>query len=215
MKYFQKIKKVQSNGNSPSEYLITLWSTYGHYVVELFVLLSKIHQYDAMKKLVNHVHPAYRRLILTSPPTPPSYIIPEEFKTLPTVSIDDLREATNDWAIGNLLGKGGFGSVVKGNWKNTDVAIKRIICDGKENADYIKTSLNEMRFLIGCRHDNILPLYGYQFDEKYCHLVMQLMKGGSLEKWLYSKAPPYRPLTWTERLKIADGTAKYDQYQLI
>ena len=45
---------------------------------------------------------------------------------LPQIPYTELVEATNNWDRRNILGKGGFGTVFKGMWKSTDVAIKRM-----------------------------------------------------------------------------------------
>lgn len=44
----------------------------------------------------------------------------------PLITYTVLEQATNYWNKSNILGKGGFGIVFKGIWKNTDVAIKRL-----------------------------------------------------------------------------------------
>lgn len=117
--------------------------------------------------------------------------------------------ATDNWSQNNVLGKGGFGTVFKGDWKFTAVAIKRIEYHGKnpdKNAKVqIQQSLNELRFLNSCRHDNILPLYGYSIDGREPCLVYQLMSGGSLEARLSGKRDP---LDLRQRLNIAIGTAR-------
>lgn len=109
-----------------------------------------------------------------------------------------------------MLGKGGFGTVFKGDWKFTAVAIKRIEYHGadpdKNTKVQIQQSLNELRYLNSCRHDNILPLYGYSIDGKEPCLVYQLMAGGSLERRLNH---PKVPLNLRQRLNIAVGTARF------
>lgn len=42
------------------------------------------------------------------------------------VTYKELEKATNYWSNSCILGRGGFGIVFKGMWKNTEVAIKRI-----------------------------------------------------------------------------------------
>lgn len=107
------------------------------------------------------------------------------------------------------MGKGGFGTVFKGDWKFTSVAIKRIEYHGRhpdKNAMVqIQQSLNELKFLNSCRHDNILPLYGYSIDGQQPCLVYQLMFGGSLEGRLSGTK---EPLNLRQRLNIAIGTAR-------
>lgn len=42
------------------------------------------------------------------------------------IQYDELVVATDNWNRNRMLGEGGFGVVYKGNWRHTDVAIKRL-----------------------------------------------------------------------------------------
>lgn len=126
------------------------------------------------------------------------------------INYAELAAATNNWSDKFILGKGGFGIVYRGYWKHTDVAIKQITYKGPDGKESIKVqlqqSLNELKYLNACRHDNILPLYGYSIrGDKPC-LVYQLMIGGSLEQRLNMKNDQH--LTGQQRINICTGTAR-------
>ncbi|CAD7092126.1 unnamed protein product [Hermetia illucens] len=134
--------------------------------------------------------------------------------TIPRIDYAELAVATMDWNDRNILGKGGFGTVFKGMWKLTEVAIKRIEYRGTGTREahkiQVQQSLNELKHLNSCRHDNILPLYGYSINGDEPCLVYQFMAGGSLEQRLTSKK--FVPLNCQQRLNIAQGTARGLQY---
>ena len=131
---------------------------------------------------------------------------------IPEIPIEQLEEATNGWAKENILGKGGFGTVYKGEWKLTMVAIKKLEyleSRGGSSKDHLihESSLNELRLLNSCRHDNVLAVYGYALKDDTCIVVYQLMTGGSLEERLKMRSG-FEPLTWPQRWNIAKGVAK-------
>lgn len=135
-------------------------------------------------------------------------IIKKLVSTIPQIAYSELKFATDNWNKNNILGNCGFGTVFKGRWKHTDVAIKRFEYldtpdDSKRNAKI------EMRYLNSCRHDNILPLYGFSIDGKEHCLMFQYMAGGTLE---YRLQNFQKPLTFKQRKQILIGTARGLQY---
>jgi serine/threonine protein kinase len=68
--------------------------------------------------------------------------------------------------------------------------------------------LNELRRLNRVRHENILPIYGYAFQEDgTCFVVFQLKAGRILDDRL-SKRIGFEPLSLIHRWRIAKRTAR-------
>lgn len=227
---------------SPSSKLLGLWADQNHTVNELFMALYRVKEFRSMETLRDLVDAAYHRLIgtkstsfstlkaqvcaLTKPynKKPTSFTKSDSFKPeinpfdiicvgIPQIALNELQLATNTWNGDKIIGAGAFGTVYRGKWKCTEVAIKRIDCHGYDKIATSKKRLKqimiEMRFLNAHRHDNILPLYGYSFDGSSACLVYQMMAFGSLEVRLRQKKSP---LTHGQRLNIAIGTAKGLQF---
>ncbi|VDP09146.1 unnamed protein product, partial [Soboliphyme baturini] len=125
-----------------------------------------------------------------------------------SVSFDELRAATNNFSQTNIIGRGGYGTVYKGLWKETIVAIKRI--SFRRSVDYMKEIIGqvetEMKALSVYRHDNILSLYAFCLENTEACLVYQFMHGGSLNDRLFGTS--YKPLTWDQRLHIMIGSCR-------
>ncbi|XP_074110033.1 serine/threonine-protein kinase pelle [Cotesia typhae] len=135
--------------------------------------------------------------------------------SLPQIPYEELIRATDNWNQHKILGKGGFGTVYRGTWKNTDVAVKKIERRGPESDDsyiiQLQQSLREIAILNSRPHDNILPIYAFSIGGQAPCLVYQFMKNGSLEDWisLRRRSPP---LTWLQRHEIIKGIARGLQY---
>lgn len=138
----------------------------------------------------------------------------ECLNVLPMLDYKELGIATGNWKESNILGRGGFGIVFKGVWKETDVAIKRI--EGPKGDSNLEIQsqqyLRELQVLQRFRHENILQLYGVSFNgnQPPC-LVYQLMERGSLEDRLQCRNRT-SPLTWSQRFEIAKGAARGLQF---
>ena len=80
------------------------------------------------------------------------------------------------------LGKGGFGTVVKGMWLQTDVAVKRISLTS--NNRYI---LREITVLDKVRHPNIISIMAVSIDSKEseCLIIMEYFESSNLRKVLF------------------------------
>nr|XP_050028062.1 mitogen-activated protein kinase kinase kinase 7-like [Dermacentor andersoni] len=102
-----------------------------------------------------------------------------------------------------VVGKGTFGLVRKGRWRDQDVAVKSIASDHEKRAFLV-----EVRQLSRVDHPNIVKLYGARVRTPVC-LVMEYAEGGSLYNVLHTmKQVPYtlaHALSWM--LQCARGVA--------
>lgn len=135
--------------------------------------------------------------------------------TLPVTYLE-LLEATNGFAANNVIGKGGYGTVYKGEMKATGgmVAVKRLLAGNdssvngsKVEKERLRQSLTELRTLARFRHDNILPIYAYSLEGPEPCLVYQFMANGSLEDRLLCRKGS-TPLTWIQRKEVSIGAAR-------
>uniref|UniRef100_A0A2H8TH86 non-specific serine/threonine protein kinase n=1 Tax=Melanaphis sacchari TaxID=742174 RepID=A0A2H8TH86_9HEMI len=144
----------------------------------------------------------------------------EEETFMQRIQYDELVLATDNWNQNHVLGEGGFGVVYKGNWRHTDVAIKRLKAEGvAEKVINMHTLGNklqqnpskEIMYLNAVKHDNVLSMYGFCFHSTGSCLIYQFMANGSLEDRLQCKNGT-KPLLWTTRGNIATGIARGLQF---
>jgi len=126
------------------------------------------------------------------------------------------KEAHFEWEIeyselefGPLIGKGFFGEVKRGFWRETDVAIKIIYRDQFKTKSSLVMFQNEVGILSKLRHPNVVQFLGActtGSEEHHC-IVTEWMGGGSLRQFLtdYFHILEQNPHL---RLKIALDIAK-------
>ncbi|PWA52740.1 serine/threonine/dual specificity protein kinase, catalytic domain-containing protein [Artemisia annua] len=67
--------------------------------------------------------------------------------------------------------------------------------------------LAEIKNLGLLNHPNLVKLYGYCLEEDHRMLVCEFMSGGYLGKHLFKESSYTRPLSWSQRIKVALDTA--------
>ncbi|KAJ3673644.1 hypothetical protein LUZ60_005636 [Juncus effusus] len=126
-------------------------------------------------------------------------------------TIMELQTITQGFSMSNFLGEGGFGPVYKGfvdekfkpGLKAQPVAVKLLDLDGAQGH---KEWLAEVIYLGQLRHQHLVKLIGYCYEDEHRLLVYEFMARGSLERHLFRKY--FATLPWLTRVKIALGAAK-------
>lgn len=129
------------------------------------------------------------------------------------ISIQVLRNVTNNFSEENILGQGGFGVVYKGELHDgTKIAVKRMesgVISGKGLAEF----KSEIAVLTKVRHRHLVALLGYCLDGNEKLLVYEYMPQGTLSRHLFNWAEEgLKPLEWTRRLTIALDVARGVEY---
>ncbi|GLU02684.1 hypothetical protein SLE2022_199250 [Rubroshorea leprosula] len=129
------------------------------------------------------------------------------------ISTQVLRTATNNFSEENILGRGGFGTVYRGELHSgTKIAVKRMkssIMNEKALAEF----KSEIAVLTKVRHRNLTALLGYCLDGNERLLVYEYMPQGTLSRHLFNwKEEGLKPLEWTRRLIIALDVARGLEY---
>lgn len=129
------------------------------------------------------------------------------------ISIQVLRNVTNNFSQDNILGRGGFGTVYKGELHDgTKIAVKRM-----ESSVISEKGLNEFKseiaVLTKVRHRHLVALLGYCLEGNERLLVYEYMPQGTLSKHLFNwRDEGLKPLEWTRRLSIALDVARGVEY---
>ncbi|XP_077250247.1 receptor-like kinase TMK4 [Tasmannia lanceolata] len=127
-------------------------------------------------------------------------------------SIHDLRQVTNNFSGDNILGRGGFGVVYKGELGGTKIAVKRM-----ESAVISNKGMGEFQaeiaVLTKVRHRHLVALLGYCVEGNEKLLVYEYMPQGTLSQHLFEyKDNGYDALSWKQRLIIALDVARGVEY---
>ncbi|WJX16763.1 hypothetical protein P8452_06752 [Trifolium repens] len=129
------------------------------------------------------------------------------------ISIQVLREVTDNFSEKNILGKGGFGTVYKGELADgTKIAVKRMQSEmvGDKGLDEFKS---EIAVLSKVRHRHLVALHGYCLEDNEKLLVYEYMPQGTLSQHLFDwKDDGSKPLECKRRLSIALDVARGVEY---
>ncbi|KAJ0503093.1 putative protein kinase RLK-Pelle-LRR-I-1 family [Helianthus annuus] len=122
----------------------------------------------------------------------------ETFKDNLRISLEDILKATQGFNDKNIIGRGGFGKVYRGEIIRangpTPIAVKRL---DRQFWQGEREFLTEVEILFEYKHENIIRLVGYCDENGEKILVYEYASNGSLDRHLRDAS-----MTWTKRLKI-------------
>ncbi|KAL9678510.1 hypothetical protein QQ045_016354 [Rhodiola kirilowii] len=130
------------------------------------------------------------------------------------ISIEVLRNVTNNFNEENILGRGGFGIVYKGELHDgTKIAVKRMMDSGAMGDKGLNEFQAEIDVLTKVRHRHLVNLIGHCLEGNEKLLVYEYMPQGTLSSHLFHWAKEnLKPLEWSRRLTIALDVARGVEY---
>ncbi|KAL5709119.1 hypothetical protein ACHQM5_019841 [Ranunculus cassubicifolius] len=129
------------------------------------------------------------------------------------ISVQVLRNVTKNFAPENELGRGGFGTVYKGELDDgTAIAVKRME-SGIITNKALDEFQSEIAVLSKVRHRHLVSLLGYSIEGNERLLVYEYMPEGALSRHLFHwKSLKLEPLSWKKRFNIALDVARAMEY---
>ncbi|CAI5980123.1 unnamed protein product [Closterium sp. NIES-64] len=134
--------------------------------------------------------------------------------TVPRQSIDDFKEATGNFAPGNMLGEGSFGRVYQGSLNGRTVAVKKLEASSQPDNEFLEGVATVSQL----QHANVTQMIAFCADGPQRALVFEYATHGSVHDILHGRKVPRKTddppitLTWHQRVKIALGAAKGLEY---
>lgn len=133
---------------------------------------------------------------------------------IPAISVDDLKEMTDNFGTKSLISEGSYGRVYYGILKSGKAAaIKKLDSNKQPDQEFVA----QVSMVSRLKHDNVVELVGYCIDGSHRALAFEYAPNGSLHDILHGKkgvkgAQPGHVLSWTQRVKIAVGAAQGLEY---
>ncbi|KAG2641446.1 receptor-like serine/threonine-protein kinase SD1-8 isoform X3 [Panicum virgatum] len=124
----------------------------------------------------------------------------------PTYPLGIIRTATNGFCRENIIGRGGFGEVYKGQLPDgQQVAVKKLSADN--TAQGLNEFMNEVVLIAKLQHRNLVRLLGCCVHCSERMLVYEYMSNKSLDAFIFDERRR-ASLRWETRLGIILGVAR-------
>uniref|UniRef100_M1B0M5 Serine/threonine-protein kinase PBS1 n=2 Tax=Solanum tuberosum TaxID=4113 RepID=M1B0M5_SOLTU len=131
---------------------------------------------------------------------------------VPALSLDELKEETDNFGSKALIGEGSYGRVYYANLNNgKPVAVKKldVSSEPETNVDF----LSQVSMVSRLKHENLVELLGYCVEGNLRVLAYEFATMGSLHDILHGRkgvqgAQPGPTLDWMQRVKIVVDAAR-------
>ncbi|PPS05845.1 hypothetical protein GOBAR_AA14802 [Gossypium barbadense] len=150
-----------------------------------------------------------------------SPIKPEERKSsslieVPALSLEELKEKTDNFGSNALIGEGSYGRVYYANLNDgKTLAVKKldVSAEPEPNVEF----LTQVSMVSRLKHENFIELQGYCIDGNIRLLAYEFATMGSLHDVLHGRkgvqgAQPGPVLDWMQRVRIAIDAARGLEY---
>ncbi|ERN12580.1 hypothetical protein AMTR_s00025p00216900 [Amborella trichopoda] len=127
-------------------------------------------------------------------------------------SFPDLQKATGSFGANHLIGEGSVGRVYKAQFADGKLMVVKKIDPAALPRDSTEDFMGVISNISRLHHPNITELVGYCTEHGQRLLVYELLRTGSLHKFLHLSDDYSNPLTWNTRIRIALGTARALEY---
>lgn len=135
---------------------------------------------------------------------------------VPVLSLDELKEKTDNFGSKALIGEGSYGRVYYATLENGKaVAVKKL--DVSQEPESNVEFLTQVSRVSRLKHDNIVELQGYCVEGNMRVLTYEFATMGSLHDILHGRkgvqgAQPGPVLDWMQRVRIAVDAARGLEY---
>ncbi|KAH9684129.1 protein kinase domain-containing protein [Citrus sinensis] len=130
---------------------------------------------------------------------------------VPVISVDELKEKTDNFGTNSLIGEGSYGRVYFGVLRSgRAAAIKKLDSSKQPDQEF----LAQVSMVSRLKNENVVELVGYYVDGPLRVLAYEHASKGSLHDILHGVkgAKPGPILSWAQRVKIAVGAARGLEY---
>lgn len=135
---------------------------------------------------------------------------------VPALSLDELKEKTDNFGSKALIGEGSYGRAYYATLKDGKaVAVKKL--DNSAEPESNVEFLTQVSRVSKLKHDNFVELFGYCVEGNFRILAYEFATMGSLHDILHGRkgvqgAQPGPTLDWIQRVRIAVDAARGLEY---